>query len=155
MQIAARALFALGLVVTFTIPAAAQSPVAGFVVTGPLVQPGPGTWVVAAGAERRITPQVAIGGEVGFLTLGALFVTPFVTLHSIPPKPHRVSPFVRVGYSLTVANSEGSQGAMLGAGVAVFSREVVGVRVEYTYTAVGRENHTDRLQMVRFGVTFR
>jgi hypothetical protein len=146
------------------LPRHAQSQVVGYGIFGPTVLSGGSEYLVsgttAGGAEFLINGRFGAGIEGGFIGTPmsgwpVLSATGVVHLTSSRRGESKVSPFVAVGVSSIDSERSPDRSWNIGAGIDVWMRDRVGIRIDYRDHFTPQADFTPRYSMVRVGVVFR
>jgi hypothetical protein len=155
------ALFMTGLTVA---PRHAESQVVGYGIFGPTVLSGGSEYLVsgttAGGAEFLVNGRIGVGVEAGFIGTPVsgwpvLSATGVWHLTSSRRDGSKVSPFVAGGISSIDSERSPNRSWNIGAGIDVWMRERVGLRIDYRDHFTPQADFTPRYSMLRVGVVFR
>jgi hypothetical protein len=155
---------ALALGALTIVPRDAESQVVGYGIFGPTVLSGGSEYLVsgttAGGAEFLINGRVGLGVEAGFIGTPmsgwpVLSATGVWHLTSNRRGGPTVSPFVAGGISSIDSERSPNRSWNVGAGVDVWMRERIGLRIDYRDHFTPQADFTPRYSMLRVGVVFR
>jgi hypothetical protein len=155
---------ALAVAVLTIAPRYAESQVVGYGIFGPTVLSGGSEYLVsgttAGGAEFLFNGRIGVGVEAGFIgtpqsgwpVLSATGVWHLASSRHAGPK---VSPFLAAGISSIDSERSPNRSWNIGAGIDVWMRERVGLRIDYRDHFTPQADFTPRYSMLRVGVVFR